>query len=673
MRTSHHGNRMRTHRGHWPCGTLLIGWCLAGWLVAAIALPAHAETTLAEEEAFRAAVARVAPAVVRIEPAGMTGSGAAEPGGGAGPSTGLIVDPSGLILATTFAVPDDATSAVVVLPDGRRLAATPRGRDVARGIVLLETAALPAMAALEPVARRDLEPGQWAIAVGRGWTAAVPGVAVGVISAVHRGWGLAVQTDASVSPVNYGGPLVDIAGRVIGILVPLPADTAGMKVGTELYDAGIGFAIPLDEMLAELPRLKRGEMLRPGVLGIGYRSRDRINGEPVIGSVRQGSPAARAGVRPGDRIVAVDGRPVVRIAEARHRFVPRHAGDEIELTLERSGDEEAAKLVRHTVRATLVETLPPWRRAVVGMVAAASDDDAAAARVAWVLPGGPAAAAGVVAGDRVTSVAAVGSADVVEAPSPAILAGLLAGWEPGTRVRLGLDRDGATSVVEMDLAAIPSEVPDEGPPAETVAAGPGGPVDAAQVVKLEGAEIAEPPVAVLPPPTRGPLPVLIHLGPPRGAVAEAEAAVWKAAVASSGVAVILPGSSDPRQWSREDIPAVVRALQSLDARRRIDPARVAVAGSGAGGAFAWLLAERLGPACRGVAVTDAAIPRPVTIEPAEPGTARWILVGGREPRIEQDRDRLAKAGYPVGTLAVEADAGPPAAVLCRWVSLLGLL
>jgi pimeloyl-ACP methyl ester carboxylesterase len=293
-----------------------------------------------------------------------------------------------------------------------------------------------------------------------------------------------------------------------------------------------------------------------------------------------------------------------------------------------------------------------------------------------VLPDGPAAAAGVVAGDRVASIAAVGGGDVVEAPSPAILGGLLAGWEPGTRVRLGLERDGATTSVELDLAAMPGEVPDEGPPADTVAAGPAGPVDAAQVVKLEGAEIAEPAVAVLPPPARGPLPVLIHLGPPHGAVAEAETAIWKAAAAGAGVAVILPGSSDPRQWSRDDIPAVVRALQSLDARRRIDPARVAVAGSGAGGGFAWLLAERLGSACRGVAVIDAALPRRVTVEPVEPGTARWILLGGGGPlaaRIEQDRDRLEKAGYPVGTLAVEPDAGPPAAVLCRWVSLLGLL
>jgi serine protease Do len=185
------------------------------------------------------------------------------------------------------------------------------------------------------VPRGELRPGQWAIAVGRGWDAATPGVAVGIISATDRVWGKAVQTDAAVSPMNYGGPLVDIAGRVIGILAPLPADTAGMNEGTELYDAGIGFAVPLEDVLAVLPRLERGESLAAGVLGIGYRSRDAINGAPVIASVRQGSPAAKAGLKPGDRIVRIDGRAVRRIADARHAIAPRYAGDTITVSVER--------------------------------------------------------------------------------------------------------------------------------------------------------------------------------------------------------------------------------------------------------------------------------------------------------------------------------------------------
>ena len=651
-------------------------------MVMALAVPAvGAEPTLAEEAAFRMAVARVAGAVVRIEPAvgtRATLSAAAEAGGASGPSTGLVIDPAGLILATTFAVPEDATEAIVVLADGERRAAKPRGRDLARGIVLLETTPLPTAPAVEAVPRRDLAPGPWTIAVGRAWTAAEPSVAVGILSAVDRGWGLAVQTDASVSPMNYGGPLVDIAGRVIGVLAPLPADTAGMKLGTELYDAGIGFAVPLEDLRRDLPRLARGESLGRGILGISYRSRDEINGDPVLASVRHGSPAARAGLRAGDRIVEIDGRPVARIADVRQWLVPRHSGDEVELVIERQA--AAGESARLTVKATLAATLPPWRRAVLGMTAVPEDDESAPLQVAWVLPGGPADRAGLSAGVTLMSIAAATDEALppLVKPSAPALAGFLAGMEPGQRVLVTMEADGTPTQAELELAALPGEVPDTGPRGGPTMADPlTGPAEAVRVVRLEAAEMADPPLAVIPRGGRDAVAVLVYLGLPHGPVADGEAATWKAAVAESGVAVILPGSSDNRQWSRDDIPAVVRSLQSLHAKRPIDPARVAVAGSGAGGAFAWLVAERLGAVCRGIAVVDATMPRSFTIEPSQPGDSQWILLGaGSEPlqrRLEDDRRRLERAGYPVGSLAINADGAAPATVLCRWASLLGLL
>lgn len=658
-----------------------------GWLTLAVATTlgaargGAAEPTLAEERAFRAAVAQVAAAVVRIEPvagAAVTGAAGAEAAAASTASTGLVVDPAGLVLATSFAVPETAREAVVVLPDGRRLGATPLGRDVPRGIVLLKTEPLPAAPALEAVPRRSLEPGQWTIAVGRGWSAAEPGVSVGILSAVDRGWGLAVQTDAAVSPMNYGGPLLDIAGRVIGIVAPLPAEPARMMRGTELYDAGIGFAVPLEDLLAELPRLAAGESLAAGVLGIAYRSRDAINGDPVIGSVRQGSPAARAGLRPGDRIVAIEGRPVRRIADARHAVAPRHAGDVIAVDVDRRVGGATSRV---TTRPALVAELPPWRRAILGLVLADGADtgEDEPARIEWVLPGGPADRAGIAAGGRVASIVpladAAATADIVETPSGATLAGVLAGLEPGQQVRLGVLQGTEVTTTDIALAEMIRDVPAE-VPAPPSAAMPGGVAEGVRVVRLGGADVAQPPLAVIPA-GRGPVPVLVWFGLPHGDVAEAEATAWQGAVAATGVAVILPGSQEEREWSNADIGGVVRALESLQPLRPIDAARVAVAGRGPGGVFAWLVAERLGGACRGVAVLDAPLPARVVIPAAEPGTARWVLLGGAGDaaaarRLAADRDRLLHAGHAVGTLPDPEGDGPPAAVLCRFAALLGL-
>jgi serine protease Do len=642
------------------------------------------EPTLAEEAAFRAAVARVGAAVVRIEPvASAEAPGEGEAAAASGPSTGLVVasDPeASWILTTAFAVPGDVSDAVVVRADGGRQAARVAARDASRSLVLLKTQAVADLPALEPAPRRELAPGQWAIAVGRGWAQAAPSVAVGVVSAVDRAWGRAVQTDASVSPANYGGPLVDVAGRVIGILAPLPADTAGMKLGTELYDAGIGFAVPLEDMLAVLPRLQRGESLAAGVLGITWRSRDVVNGEPVIASCRQGSPAALAGLRPGDRFVRIGERPITRIGEARHQIMPRRAGDELAVEVERAS---AAGPRRIEARVTLAESLPPWRAAMVGVLPAAAPADAAAEGVtaAWLLPDGPAAAAGLGAGEVIRAVVLGGMAEGegrVAVESSAALAGALAGVAPGDAVGLEVVRDGQPHAVTVTTAAALADVPPMIEGWQPAAGDPlRGPV-AAAVVKLESPDEPRPPLAVIPNAGRKePVGVLVYFGVPHGPAAEAEAVAWKAAAAAWDVAVILPGSADPQRWSGDDLPAIRRSLAALHTKRPIDPARIAVAGRAAGGGFAWFVADRLGAAVRGVAVIDSALPRTAELEPAEPGRSRWVLLGkGGDGdvarRLTEDRRRLEAAGFPVGTVAADGET-PPADLLCRWNVLLGLL
>lgn len=631
-----------------------------------------------EEQAFRAAVARVAGAVVRIEPVGVSAAdvgASAEATPAVGPSTGTVVGP-GRVVTTSFAVPKDVPEAIVVLPNGTRAAGRVVGRDASRGLVVLavDGTAAAELVVPEPAPRGDLAVGQWTLAVGRTWDVAVPSVAVGVLSATSRAWGKAVQTDASVSPANYGGPLVDIRGRVIGVLAPLPADTAGMMSGTELYDAGIGFAVPFADILRVLPNLRDGRTLTSGILGIGYAARDPFTAPATIATCRAGSPAARAGLRTGDTIVAADGKPVTRIAELRNVLAPKYAGDTIDLVVERRSGEGSEQV---SMQATLADSLPPWRRPMIGIVPtrSAADDGRAdgGVEVAWVWPDGPAAQAGIERGDRVLAVSDSGGPPQ-PADSSALLAGAIGGAEAGRTLTLTLRRGTTERTVDLAAAALPAVVPADAVPEPEP--GPAGAVE-----RLEAAEVARPPLVVLPDDKAGPLGVLVYFGPPPGAgdgEAAAQAAEpWREVAARHRVAVVLPTAADPQRWGRDDIRAVARALDSLRTRRPVDASRIAVAGRGPGGTFAWLVAEALGPAVRGVALLDAALPRQAMIEPSEPGRSRWVLFAvpltGGPPKVDADRAALGDNGYQVGVLPDVLGDEPPAEALCRWVESLGLL
>ena len=230
--------------------------------------------------------------------------------------------------------------------------------------------------------------------------------------------------------------------------------------------------------------------------------------------------------------------------------------------------------------------------------------------------------------------------------------------------------DAAASDTPTDTG--PADVPADGrDPAKTT------------IERIEAADLAKPPLVVLPESTpQRPLGVLVFFAPPPGVVAadkagQSLAESWKAAATRHGIAVILPASADPQRWGRGDIAAVAKAIDALRARRPIDPSRLAFAGRGAGGAFAWLAAESLGPAVRGIAIIESSLPRQATIEPAEPGGGRWVLFGysAAQPptRLEADRRRLEENGFPVGVLSEIAGDAVPAEKLCGWVESLGLL
>ncbi|MGW8257731.1 MAG: S1C family serine protease, partial [Thermoguttaceae bacterium] len=175
---------------------------------------------LVSRTTLMAAVEQVAPSVVCIETIG----GLDRLEGvllGSAPTTGLIVDSDGYIVPSAFNFVNKPTSIVVRLSDGVRKAAELVATDHVRMIVLLRIKTHRPLPVCPLAPSDEMRVGQWTIAVGRTFDASKTNVSLGILSAKNRIWGKALQTDAAISPLNYGGPLVDIHGRVMGVIVPL--------------------------------------------------------------------------------------------------------------------------------------------------------------------------------------------------------------------------------------------------------------------------------------------------------------------------------------------------------------------------------------------------------------------------------------------------------------------
>ncbi|MCK6486044.1 MAG: PDZ domain-containing protein [Phycisphaerae bacterium] len=322
----------------------------------------------ARAEAVRAAVARVAPAIVTIETVGgaqplpeFAGGPGPGPRGGEpsfrvadGPTTGLVWSADGYIITSAFNFVRNPTIATVVLPDDGDLRGGPRrfvaelvSRDQIRRLALLKINAngLPVP---DWTAAGDRLPGVTAIACGRGlgeWSIgpaddpalrAFPAITVGILSAVGRRNDIAVQTDAKTSPANYGGPLLDLDGRVIGVIVPMGM-TGGSLAGVEWYDSGIGFAITREAIERVIDRLKRGNDIEPGKMGVIIE--DAEDGRCRVSRVAKSSPAESAGIRVGDLVIGLDDQTVGDRMELMRRLSDRAAGESVRVRVERPGEQ----------------------------------------------------------------------------------------------------------------------------------------------------------------------------------------------------------------------------------------------------------------------------------------------------------------------------------------------
>jgi S1-C subfamily serine protease len=263
--------------------------------------------------------------------------------------TGFVIDRRGSILTNAHVVAN-AEDVEVRFSDGRSAPARVRGRDASTDVALLEVERDGLR--LRPLAlgtSGEVEVGDPTVAIGNPFGLDLT-LTTGVISAKQRrieapnGFQIddVLQTDAAINPGNSGGPLIDAAGRVIGI-------NSAIRTGTGGGSVGIGFAVPIDTARRILPQLREKGRVDRAYLGVTTAT---VTPDLDLGADRgafvedvvPGGPADDAGLRPTDIIVGVDGR-AVRASEDVGAAIDRRApGDTVAVDVVRAGERETVEV-----------------------------------------------------------------------------------------------------------------------------------------------------------------------------------------------------------------------------------------------------------------------------------------------------------------------------------------
>jgi serine protease Do len=362
------GEPLRRRRGGgWRLAIALFGaFLLGGWLLphlkiewrtgpdegdAVKAAPARPSSPLpAVDEPIARAAAAVSPAVVNIDTVSRIVVGTGDPFFDevfgrrtvqrTGQGSGFIIDQQGHILTNEHVV-EGANEITVTLASGRHLRGRVVGADRTSDVALVHVSggSLPTA----PLGRsQNLRPGQWAIAIGNPYgfqhtvTAGVVSSTDRPIKTGDRSYERLIQTDAAINPGNSGGPLIDIQGRVIGINTVVLEEAQG-----------IGFAIPIDVAQRVAQELIRyGHVNRPWTgLSAQTITREIANylgmaaaSGAIVDQIIPDSPAAEAGLRPGDIILQLQGKKISSADQVRDILKPIRIGDHLKITVLR-GDQ----------------------------------------------------------------------------------------------------------------------------------------------------------------------------------------------------------------------------------------------------------------------------------------------------------------------------------------------
>jgi putative serine protease PepD len=305
--------------------------------------------TPAAEGSVEAVASSVLPSVVTIRVAGQQGEGS---------GSGIILSSDGTILTNNHVVEvaEGGGDVRVYFEDGTSAPAEILGTDPLTDTAVIKAEGVTDLPAATIGQSANLDVGQDVVAFGAPFGLDST-VTSGIVSALDRPVNVgsdsegnsttypAIQTDAAINPGNSGGPLVDMSGAVVGINSSIR--TASQGTGAQGGSIGLGFAIPIDEVMPIVDQMIAGETPTHARLGIQVGDAGTAAegaGGALVREVSPGSTAAEAGLEQGDVITRVDDRAITDADSLVATIRSYRPGDEVEVTWQRDGQEQTATL-----------------------------------------------------------------------------------------------------------------------------------------------------------------------------------------------------------------------------------------------------------------------------------------------------------------------------------------
>ena len=284
-----------------------------------------------------------------------------------GVGSGFILSPDGLIMTNAHVV-EGADELIVTLPDKREFKAKVVGADKRTDVAVVKIEA-SGLSAVRIGDVNRLKVGEWVMAIGSPFGLENT-VTAGIVSAKKRETGdflPFIQTDVAINPGNSGGPLINMRGEVVGINSQIYSRSGGFQ--------GISFAIPIDEAVRVSDQLRSSGRVTRGRIGvqIGQVSKEVAEsiglGQPrgaLVNGVEPNSPAAKAGLEPGDIILRFDGREIEKSSDLPRIVGNTRPGNRSSLSVFRRGSQRDMSVTvaelepeRSDRRAAAPETKPP--------------------------------------------------------------------------------------------------------------------------------------------------------------------------------------------------------------------------------------------------------------------------------------------------------------------------